>query len=195
MLAPPGSLAQVYLAGFAAEHLATGRRPRQYDVETGLAILGHTDPTLVETFDGVQSSDGAGAVREVLRTGVRGVEEELRREVDRLYGVARESLSRVWPAVKAVAEVLLAREEIDGEGVKRAIGDADICGAVLAVQRGHGLLRPVPFAPAWTDPPEHACVRATVHEVTALAAQLSEEERGVVVEPCAAGQHQRRSSS
>lgn len=26
------SLAQVYLAGFAAEHLLTRRRPRQYDV-------------------------------------------------------------------------------------------------------------------------------------------------------------------
>src|ERR1700722_6203629 len=70
MLAQPSSLAQIYLAGFAAEHIATGRRPRQYDIETGLAIVGHTDPALTETFDGVERADGFGAVHEVLRTGV-----------------------------------------------------------------------------------------------------------------------------
>jgi hypothetical protein len=97
MLARPTSLAQVYLAGFAAEHVATGRRPREYDVETGLAILAHTDPALVATFDGIESTDGYGAARELLRTGVRPVGQELRREVDRLYDVARESVSAVWP--------------------------------------------------------------------------------------------------
>jgi hypothetical protein len=114
--------------------------PREYEVETGLAILAHTDPALVATFDGIESTDGYGAAREVLRTGVRPVEEELRREVDQLYDVARESVSAVWPSVKALVEALLVHEEVDRAGVDRAIGDADVCGPVFAVQRAHGLL-------------------------------------------------------
>lgn len=70
MFARPTSLAQVYLAGFAAEHLLTGRRPRQYNIETGLAILAHTDPALTSTFEGIEVSDGYGAVLHLLRTGV-----------------------------------------------------------------------------------------------------------------------------
>ncbi len=71
MFAGPTSLAQVYLAGFAAEHLLSGRRPRQYTIETGLAILAHTDPALVSTFEGIEVSDGGGAILHLLRTGVR----------------------------------------------------------------------------------------------------------------------------
>jgi len=71
MFARPTSLTQVYLAGFAAEHLLTGRLPRQYNIETGLAILAHTDPALISTFDGIEASDGYGAVQHLLRTGVR----------------------------------------------------------------------------------------------------------------------------
>src|SRR5581483_6611910 len=84
-LARPADLARAYLAGFAAEHLLTGRRPRQYDAETGLGILAHTDPSLMETFDGIEGTDGYGAVRQLLRTGVPEEEAELRREVDRTY--------------------------------------------------------------------------------------------------------------
>jgi hypothetical protein len=141
MFARPTSLAQVYLAGFAAEHIAAGRRPRQYNEETGLGILAHTDPALAETFKGVETCDGFGAVQEVLRTGVRPVEDELRREVDRLYEVARESLSAVWSSVKAVVEALLVHEEIDRDGINEAIGDADIYTPVFAVQQAHGLLQ------------------------------------------------------
>ena len=147
MFARPTSLAQVYLAGFAAEHIATGRRPRQYNEETGLGILAHTDPALAETFKDVETCDGFGAVQEVLRTGVRPVEDELRREVDRLYEVARESLSAVWSAVKAVVEALLVHEEIDRDGINEAIGDADIYTPVFAVQHAHGLLRVVQRLP------------------------------------------------
>jgi hypothetical protein len=64
----------------------------------------------------------------VLRTGVRPVEQGLRREVDRLYEVARESVSAVWPLVKALVEALLVQEEVDRDGVDRAIGDADVVG-------------------------------------------------------------------
>ena len=141
MFARPTSLAQVYLAGFAAEHIATGRRPRQYNEETGLGILAHTDRALAETFKDVETCDGFGAVQEVLRTGVRPVEDELRREVDRLYEVARESLNVVWPSVKAVVEALLVHEEIDRDGINEAIGSHDIYTPVFVVQQAHGLLQ------------------------------------------------------
>ena len=49
MLGRPTSLVQVYLAGFAAEHLLTGRRPRGFDVEVGLGVLAHLDPNLGAT--------------------------------------------------------------------------------------------------------------------------------------------------
>jgi len=150
MLAQPIALAQVYLAGFAAEHLLTGRRPRQYNVETGLAILAHTDPALVSTFEGIQASDGHGAIQHLIRTGVRPVEEELRQEVDRLYEISRASVSAVWTFVRALAQALLMHEELDRDGLDEAMGDADIHSPVLAVQQAHGLLGPVPPHPAAT---------------------------------------------
>jgi hypothetical protein len=140
MFARPTSLTQVYLAGFAAEHLLTGRRPRQYNIETGLAILAHTDPALTSTFEGIDASDGYGAVLHLLRTGVRPVEAELRQEVDRFYEIARASVSVVWPSVKAVAEALLVQEKLDRDRLDEVIGDADIYLPVFAVQREHGLL-------------------------------------------------------
>jgi hypothetical protein len=121
MSAPSTSLAQVYLAGFAAEHLLTGRRPRQYDVETGLAILAHTDPALTSTFEGIEASDGYGALLHLLRTGVRPIEGELRHEVERFYELARTSVSVVWPSVRVLAEALLVHEELDREGLDRVL--------------------------------------------------------------------------
>jgi ATP-dependent Zn protease len=135
--ASAASLAQVYLAGFAAEHIATGKRPRSYVIETGLGILAHTDSDLVETIEGVEASDGYGAVREILRTGVRPVEEDLRRELDRLYEIARESVSAVWPSVKALAEALLVREELDRAGIDEVIRGHDIYTPVLRIQHAH----------------------------------------------------------
>src|ERR1700722_9688289 len=113
MLGRPTSLVQVYLAGFAAEHLLTGRRPRGFDVEVGLGVLAHLDPNLVDTIEGIQATDGYGAVHQLLRSGAREVEDEIHVEIERLYEVARESLRAVWPSVKAVAEALLEREELD----------------------------------------------------------------------------------
>jgi hypothetical protein len=121
--ARPTSLAQVYLAGFAAEHILTGRRPRQYDTETGLGILAHTDPALTDTFDAVEASDGYGVVLNLLRTGVRAEQAELRREVDRLYDLTRASVAAVWPAVSALAKALLVHEELDRQGIDEAIGE------------------------------------------------------------------------
>jgi len=142
MLVGPTSLAQVYLAGFAAEHLLMCRRPRSFDVEVGLGLLAHLDPHLVETIDGVEATDGYGAVHQVLRTGVREVEGEIRAEVERLYGVARESLGAVWPTVKVVASALHDREELDRAGLDDVLADADVFAPILAIQRAHGLLPP-----------------------------------------------------
>jgi len=139
MFARPTSLVQVYLAGFAAEHAATGRRPRAYAIETGLAILAHTDPQLVDTFEGVEVSDGYGAIYQLLRAGVRPVEEELRREVDKFYEVTRQSVAAVWPSVKALAQALLGHEEMDRDAIDGVIGGENIYGPVFAVQRVHGL--------------------------------------------------------
>jgi hypothetical protein len=144
MLGLPTSLAQVYLAGFAAEHLLTGRRPRSLDVEVGLGLLAHLDPHLVETFDGVEATDGYGAVQQALRSGVREIEDDIRAEVEHFYGVARESLVAVWPSVKALAKALLAHEELDRDALDAAIGEADILGPVSAVQGAHGLLPKAP---------------------------------------------------
>jgi ATP-dependent Zn protease len=140
MLVRPTSLAQVYLAGFAAEHLLTGRRPRGFDVEVGLGVLAHLDPGLVDTIEGVEATDGYGAVQQVLRSGVREVEDEIRSEVERLYEVAWESLRAVWPSVRAVAEALLEFEELDRASLDDALGNADIVATVFAIQNAHGLL-------------------------------------------------------
>lgn len=53
--------------------------------------------------------------------------------------------------MKALAEALLVHEELDREGLDEAIGDTDIYLPVFAVQREHGLLRPVRPAPAASD--------------------------------------------
>jgi hypothetical protein len=161
MFARPTSLVQVYLAGFAAEHILTARRPRQYNIETGLAILAHTDPTLISTFEGIEVSDGYGAVLHLLRTGVRSDEGELRREVDRFYEIARESVSAVWPAVKAVAGALLVHDELDSGAVDEAMGDAAIYLPVFTVQRAHGLLQPARPTPT-TGVPDQKLVEASM---------------------------------
>jgi ATP-dependent Zn protease len=118
----PASRAQIYLAGFAAEHLLTGRRPRQLDAELGLGVLAWLDPELASAFEGIEASDGYRAVREVLRTGVRENEGEIRREVERLYEVARGSLSAVWSATSGMASALLEMGELDRSQVERILG-------------------------------------------------------------------------
>ena len=148
MSARPTSLSQVYLAEFAAEHLLAGRRPREFDIEVGLAVLSHSDPALVSAFDGIESSDGYGAVQEVLRTGVREIDEEIRREVERLYEIATKSLSAVWSAVDVLAKALIEAEELDRDGITGALGESDVFIPVLAVQRAHGLLQTLAAGPS-----------------------------------------------
>jgi hypothetical protein len=120
-------------------------------VEVGLGLLAHLDPHLVGTIDGVAATDGYGAVHQVLRSGVREVEAELRAEVERLYGVARESLRAVWPSVERVADALLEREELTRASLDDALGNTDIYGPVFVVQRVHGLLGRFPAVAGDSD--------------------------------------------
>ena len=82
---------------------------------------------------------------------VAGTDDEIRLEVDRLYNVALQSLAAIWPTVNALAETLVAREELDRDGIDEVIADADIYRPVFAVQRAHGLLL-VSAAPETTNP-------------------------------------------
>jgi hypothetical protein len=142
MLARPSVLVQIHVAGFAAEHLLTRRRPRQFDQELGFAILSRDDTEMRLAFEGSDERDGYRAVREVLRMAALRTDDEIRREVDRFYDAARESLAAVWTSVRGVANGLLEREELHRDGVFEAIGCHDIYGAVLRVQEAHGLREP-----------------------------------------------------
>lgn len=139
MSARPTSRVQVHLAGFAAEHILTGRRSRQLAQQVGFALLSYLDPKLGEAFAGTEHHDGHRAVQEVLTMGQFGTDDEIRREVERFYEIAKESLSSVWPAVQALAKALLKHEELDREGVDAVLGGIDIFTPVFRVQRAHGL--------------------------------------------------------
>lgn len=144
---------QVHLAGFAAEHVLTGRRPRQFGEEVGFAVVARLDPALRDAFDGAAERDGYRAVVEVLRTGVFESDEEIKTEIDRFYEIARESLSSVGRAVEAVAIALLKYEDLDRDAVDAALAGIDIYMPVFAVQRAHGLLRDrIPLGPSGTSP-------------------------------------------
>jgi hypothetical protein len=134
--------AQVHLAGFAAEHLLTGRRPRQLDQEIGFGILARTDPELRASFEGAQDFDGHRAVEAVLGMIPLATDDDVRREVNRYYAAARDSLAAVWPSVERVAAALLEHEHLDRRGVESALGDVDLFAPVVVVQRAHGVTPP-----------------------------------------------------
>ena len=136
----PTTRVQVHLAGFAAEHLLTGRRPAQLDREVGLALLSRRDPKFRDAFTGLEECDGDRAVIEVLRTSGSASTEEIECAIERLYDVARESLTAVWSAVQSLAKALLKFEELDRDAIDRALDSADIHQPVLVVQRAHGIL-------------------------------------------------------
>jgi hypothetical protein len=135
----PVSRVQVHLAGFAAEHIVTGRRPRQLDQEVGFAIISRLDPALRAAFVGSKDRDGQRAVQEVLGMCLVDTDDDIKREVDRYYQVARESLAAVWRVVDRVTLALLEHDELDRRGLDDAIGDTDIYQPVFAVQQAHGL--------------------------------------------------------
>jgi ATP-dependent Zn protease len=144
MIALPSSLAQVYLAGFAAEHILTGRRPRQLDQEIGFSILARTDPELMKAFVGAEHRDGHRAVGEALRFVQARTDDEILEDINRLYDASpRESLGSVWSAVQRVAGALVEAETLSRDEMFAAIGRDDIYRPVFAVQARHGLLAPV----------------------------------------------------
>ena len=144
MAAGPTSLVQMHLAGFAAEHVLAGRRPRQLDQEIGFALFARRDGALVGAVEAAGDRDGHRAVRLVLAVGADESDDEIRREVERLYEIARASLGAVWPVVEAVAGALLERGELDRDAFDDAVGDLDIVAPVARVQRAHGLAAGAP---------------------------------------------------
>jgi hypothetical protein len=140
MSARSTSLVQVHLAGFAAEHVLTSRRPRQLDQEVGFALVSRSDDALRKAFAGSEHHDGYRAVQEVLRVGVDDDDDAIKREVNRFYAIARESLSAVWPAVEAMATALLKHEELGREDVEKVLEPFALFPPVLRVQQAHGLL-------------------------------------------------------
>lgn len=139
MVGPPPCLAQICLAGFAAEHRLTGRYPRQLEREVGFAILSLEDQQLRAAFSEASHRDGHRAVQEVRRTALLRSRAEVQTEVARHYSAALASLSSIWPAVERVAEALLSRTQLDREQLFETIGGFDIYAPVLAVQRAQGL--------------------------------------------------------
>jgi hypothetical protein len=96
---------QVHLAGYAAEDLLTGHRPRQFVQRLGFAILFATNPRLAASFEpALESTDEQKAVEDILAMGCRRDDSSIRREVDHFYGAAKDSLATIWPAVEAVAK-------------------------------------------------------------------------------------------
>jgi ATP-dependent Zn protease len=140
MSARSSSRIQVHLAGYAAEHVLP--RASSAPVRSGCRVRGGRArrPRVAGRIRGAADRDGHRAVQTVLAMGAAETDDEIRREVDRLYEIARESLSAVWPAVEAVAKALLKHEELDRDGLDEAIAAADIYVPVVAVQRAHGLL-------------------------------------------------------
>ena len=147
---------QVHLAGYAAEHVLTGRRVRQLRHEVGLALLGRIDPSLCDEFEHFDERDGCRVVNDVLRTALLD-DEEVWREVDRYYDVTRESLTAAWETVESVANALLKHDELDRDGVREALGVGEIYTLVFAVQRRH-VLKPRQAAwPGSLSCPCHGC--------------------------------------
>jgi ATP-dependent Zn protease len=142
MFARPTSIAQVYVAGFAAEHLLTGRRSRDFVREVALAVMTKFHPTLGEAFPDSEHRDGHRALEAILRCAQLGTAEEMLQEVDRFYEIARESLSAVWIAVDGVAKALIERRVLDRDGFDAVVGGFDIYTPIFAVQRRHGFMPP-----------------------------------------------------
>lgn len=139
--ARPEVLVQVHLAGYAAEHQLTGRRPPQLKADLGFAILALIKPahgSLATELDLV-GRDEYLAVQEVLSMGCALEPDAIRSEIDRFYEAARTSLVAVWPVVCSVAAALLKHEELNRDRFFEAMSGFDIYAPVFAVQEARGL--------------------------------------------------------
>jgi hypothetical protein len=145
---------QVHLAGYAAEHVLTGRRSRRLSEEVGFAIVASWDPELRADFPDLEDRDGACAVYELLRVGAFEHDDDIKREVERFYGATRESLSAVWPAVERVAQAVHEREELDRDALDELLADSELFMPIFAVQNAYGFMqaRAPSVTPANTPP-------------------------------------------
>lgn len=136
----PQMLVQVHLAGFAAEEILNGRRPRQFaGPELGFSVLALTEPRFASVAADLKGCDQYLAVQEVLAMGCARTSEAVRADIERFYGIAKAALAAAWPAVLALAKALLRDSELDSAGFFTAIRGHDIYAPVFAVQDAHGL--------------------------------------------------------
>jgi ATP-dependent Zn protease len=143
----PSSRIQIHLAGYAAEHVLTGRRSRALDREIGVALI-RMDEKLHAAFGAVSENDGYRAVQEVINISGSLTDDEVRGVVDDFSEVARECLTALWPAVVALAKALLKHEELQRDAIEEVLGDFDLLGIGMAVQVAHGCLVPPAPLPA-----------------------------------------------
>ena len=144
-VAGPAELVHVHLAGFAAEHLATGHRARELDRQIGLAISARTTPGDWRAItDPERSFDGALAVNALLGIDARYTDDELWREVARFYLSAHAALGAVWGAVQRVVQALLARGELSDEDLGEALAGQDVRSTVLRVRASFESLAEAP---------------------------------------------------
>ena len=139
--ARPEVMVQVHLAGFAAEHELTGRRPPQLKADLGFAILSLINAAhgpLATELDLV-GRDEYLAVQEVLAMACALEPDAIRSEIDRFYEAARASLVAVWPIVRSVAAALLKHEELNRGQLFKAMDGLELYKPVFAVQEAHGL--------------------------------------------------------
>jgi len=93
----PNAVAQVVLAGFAGEHLLTGRRPRQLRAGVEVAIIHLYDPEVVAGLRPWET-DGFAAVEEVRRPASRApAREAAATRPDRL-----QNLSKISPRTGSI---------------------------------------------------------------------------------------------
>ena len=126
MAGRPEMLVQVYLAGFAAEHLLTSRRPLDLAREVRFALVARAMPDVGERFPDSMATDGHRAVQEILRMERAPDDDEIARAVDRFYDVARESLSVVSLTVDRVARSLLRKQELHCDELRATFADASV---------------------------------------------------------------------
>ncbi len=140
-LAPPRLMAQVCLAGFAAECLLTGQQPDGMfqQAAAGSVYLLNPGCPRIPGYPW-RDTDGERAVHFVLDAGAWPTVHGIGHCIGFLYRVTLDSLSAAWPAVEAVARALLLREELHAPTIRTILRRHPVKRSVLAIQRSRGLI-------------------------------------------------------
>lgn len=136
---------QVHLAGYAAEHILTGRRPTQFRQEIVFSALAQFFDGVREALETVEHSedrDGYRAVEDICRLAVFEDEKAICKEVERYYAITVDSLTCVWRSVEAVAKGLLKHEALERPRLDEAIWKVDIYALLRPLQHKQGFLQP-----------------------------------------------------